>query len=75
MDSRIEANPGDGLRARNGRRADPVPTGHGICFTLASGSCFNSADVETPFTVTNGAFDVGILAAPITSGARLSDHP
>jgi hypothetical protein len=33
-----------------------------------TGSCFNSLDVETPFTVTNGAFDVAI-SSQLTAGA------
>jgi hypothetical protein len=40
-----------------------------------SGSCFDTAGIESPFAVTNGAFDVGILASPFRPSASPPDHP
>jgi hypothetical protein len=34
-----------------------------------SGTCISTAGVETPFTLTNGAFDVGILTSPVVPGS------
>jgi hypothetical protein len=36
-----------------------------------TGSCFSSVDVQTPFTIANGTFDVGILTTGITTQAHL----